>query len=153
MLQFYLVILSLFGGEVIFIKNAIPNEQWLPMLTQEITFPAQRPIILYGVNVLEPRDVAFYGDPRVEAITYSNITRNPLPWTPTLLRLRNYLQKHFVAVLPLSRMPHNPILNCVLINRYVNGQDSIIFWSNMYFTLVKKYKATNNKKRNNNNYA
>ena len=112
-------------GYVLMFYNALPTKPWLELLQKEVIFPETRPIIVRGVNVPEPRDVAYHSDHGVHPIIYSRITRYGSGWTPNLLLLREFLQSHYCSTPFLPRKPSNPTLNCVLINRYLNGQDSM----------------------------
>ncbi|MFT3921658.1 MAG: alpha-ketoglutarate-dependent dioxygenase AlkB [Myxococcales bacterium] len=74
---------------------------------------AQREIELYGRKVMQPRLVAWVGDP--EAVyTYSRTRHVPLPWTPTLAALRREIE------LAVDRP-----FNSVLCNLYRDGHDSM----------------------------
>ena len=74
---------------------------------------ARREIRLFGRSVMQPRLVAWYGDPGAR-YRYSGVTWEPLPWHPALLALRDRLQdttgRHF---------------NSVLANGYRDGRDSM----------------------------
>jgi alkylated DNA repair dioxygenase AlkB len=73
----------------------------------------QREIEVYGRKVMQPRLVAWVGDP--EAVyTYSRTRHEPLPWTPTLAQLRVELERTVQAP-----------FNSVLCNLYRDGQDSM----------------------------
>jgi alkylated DNA repair dioxygenase AlkB len=91
------------------------DAHWLPdadatlaALMREVPFEA-RAIKLFGREVMQPRLVAWIGDP--EAVyTYSGVRHQPLPWTPTLAALRARLALPF---------------NSVLCNLYRDGRDSM----------------------------
>jgi len=68
---------------------------------------------IYGKEIAEPRLTAWYGDAG-KSYTYSGITRQPLPWTPALLQIKERVE----AVAQTT-------FNSVLLNRYRDGRDSI----------------------------
>ncbi|MFN4290303.1 MAG: alpha-ketoglutarate-dependent dioxygenase AlkB family protein [Permianibacter sp.] len=73
----------------------------------------QKPIVIFGRDVMQPRLTAWYGDPDC-AYVYSGKRNDPLPWTPLLAELR-------VAVETVT----GARFNSVLANCYRNGQDSM----------------------------
>ena len=73
----------------------------------------QEPIRLFGREVMQPRLTAWYGDPGTR-YGYSGLRLAPLPWTPALLDLRARVETAAAAR-----------FNCVLLNRYRHGQDSM----------------------------
>ncbi len=77
----------------------------------------QKPIKLYGREVMQPRLVAWYGDAGA-TYQYSGASFEPLPWTPLLRTLQGQLQD----LLGVS-------FNSVLLNQYRSGLDSIGFHS------------------------
>lgn len=73
----------------------------------------QKPIMIYGKSVLQPRLVAWYGD--ADAIyKYSGVSHEPLPWMPVLAELRTQICEHAEIE-----------LNSVLCNLYRDGKDSM----------------------------
>lgn len=85
-------------------------------LTANITWE-QKPIHFMGKTVLQPRLTAWYGE-EGKAYTYSGLTVQPMPWTPTLLLLKQRAE----AVSGVT-------FNSVLLNRYRNGLDSVSWHS------------------------
>jgi len=73
----------------------------------------RRAITLFGRSVLQPRLVAFYGDPRA-AYTYSGLTLRPRPWHPVLLELKARIERRSGCR-----------FNAVLANGYRDGADSM----------------------------
>ena len=74
---------------------------------------SQRTIKLFGRQVMQPRLIAWYGDP--EAVyCYSGLKLEPLPWHPLLLELKTHIED-----LTGGRF------NSVLANAYRNGRDSM----------------------------
>jgi alkylated DNA repair dioxygenase AlkB len=87
-------------------------DEYLSILGQEIAWRSDT-IQLFGKTFLQPRLLAWYGEP--EAIyTYSKRQQIPLPWTASLLALRQKLEDFTQCR-----------FNSVLLNRYRNGQDSM----------------------------
>jgi alkylated DNA repair dioxygenase AlkB len=81
-------------------------------LLDEVPF-AQRPIIVFGREVMQPRLSAWIGDP--EAVyRYSNVVHEPLPFGPTLSRLR-------AEISAFTGVP----FNSVLCNLYRDGEDAM----------------------------
>lgn len=81
-------------------------------LRREVPF-AQRPIIVFGREVMQPRLTAWIGDP--EAVyRYSNVVHQPLPFGPILEALR-------ARVSAFSDVP----FNSVLCNLYRDGDDAM----------------------------
>jgi alkylated DNA repair dioxygenase AlkB len=74
---------------------------------------SQRTITLFGRRVMQPRLIAWYGDP--EAVyRYSGLKLEPLLWHPLLLELKARIEN-----LTGGRF------NSVLANAYRNGRDSM----------------------------
>ncbi len=70
-------------------------------------------ITVFGKTHLQPRLVAWYGDPGA-SYTYSGIQHEPLPWTETLAALRDHVGE-------VTDAPYNS----VLLNLYRNERDSM----------------------------
>jgi alkylated DNA repair dioxygenase AlkB len=89
-------------------------DQWFEELVREI--PWQQPTIrLYGREYLQPRLVAWVGDPEA-SYTYSRRQYSPLPWSEKLFQLRERLNAFCCLPRPF---------NSVLANLYRDGQDSM----------------------------
>ena len=73
----------------------------------------QETITLYGKTHLQPRLLAWYGEPDA-SYRYSGTTYQPLPWTPLLDALRCRMEA-------LARAS----FNSVLLNYYRDGRDSM----------------------------
>lgn len=74
---------------------------------------AMHQIRIFGRWVNEPRQTAWYGDS--EAVyTYSGATMKPSPWTAELDRMRRQVEAAADAK-----------FNCVLLNHYRDGRDSM----------------------------
>ncbi|MBT8060653.1 MAG: alpha-ketoglutarate-dependent dioxygenase AlkB [Gammaproteobacteria bacterium] len=74
---------------------------------------SQREITLFGRKVMQPRLVAWYGDPEAR-YRYSGLTLEPLAWHPLLARLRARLESFT-----------GQGFNSVLANAYRDGRDSM----------------------------
>jgi alkylated DNA repair dioxygenase AlkB len=72
-----------------------------------------RTIRVFGREVLQPRRVAWVGDP-LAVYTYSGTRHEPVPWTPTLARLRD-------RVIAATGEAYNS----VLCNLYRDGRDAM----------------------------
>lgn len=86
----------------------------LAALAEEVPF-GQREIVMFGKRVAQPRLVAWLGDVGAR-YTYSGVTLDPLPWTPTLASLRARVE---------AETGH--AFNSVLANLYRDGIDSMGF--------------------------
>jgi alkylated DNA repair dioxygenase AlkB len=87
-------------------------DSFLRTLWEELEW-SQREIMLFGRRVMQPRLLAWYGDP-VARYRYSGLTLEPLPWHPVLSEL-----KHRIESFAHRRF------NSVLANAYRDGQDSM----------------------------
>jgi alkylated DNA repair dioxygenase AlkB len=87
-------------------------DRMLERLWRELDW-SQKEIRLFGRRLLQPRLVAWYGDP--EAVySYSGLRLEPLPWHPLLLQLRERIQ-----------LFSGHRFNSVLANAYRDGRDSM----------------------------
>ncbi|GAK95048.1 alkylated DNA repair protein [Nonlabens ulvanivorans] len=86
-------------------------QQLLSKLFKETPW-RQNKITVYGKEHDEPRLTQLYGDPEIK-YGYSNISYNALPWTETLQKIKQDVEKATGAT-----------FNICLINRYRDGQDS-----------------------------
>ena len=73
----------------------------------------QKTLLMFGKEVMQPRLVAWYGDPGI-SYTYSGLTLEALPWTEGLSKLKDKLEES----LDVS-------FNSVLCNLYREGKDSM----------------------------
>lgn len=107
--------LDLEGAEISYIEYWLAPDQALStmqLLLAELAF-TQHPVRMFGRELPAPRLSAWVGDPGA-TYTYSRVRHEPLPWTPTLSRLRAQL----LAELGVD-------FNSVLVNRYRDGRDSM----------------------------
>lgn len=72
---------------------------------------------LYGKRIVTKRKIAWYGDHPFE-YTYSNITRKALPWHPTLLTLKQFVEKETAES-----------FNSCLMNLYHSGKEGMAWHS------------------------
>lgn len=105
------------GGELLL------AEQWLSpaealrfeaALMREVPWQ-QKTISMMGRQVMQPRLVAWFGDPGA-VYTYSGTRNDPLPWTPALAELRSRVEE-----------TAGHTFNSVLANLYRDGRDSMGF--------------------------
>jgi alkylated DNA repair dioxygenase AlkB len=90
--------------------NAADSERMFRCINDETPWEA-RNIILFGKEVPQPRLACWYGD---LAYSYSGITLDPRPMTPTLLEIKQRCEKETTTQ-----------FNSVLVNLYRDGQDSM----------------------------
>lgn len=86
--------------------------RWMATLTEQIAWQ-QRTITLFGKTHLQPRLVAWYGDPGIR-YRYSGQTMEPEPWLPLLTTIRERC---------IERV--GTAFNSVLCNLYRDGQDAM----------------------------
>ncbi len=105
------------GGELLFFEHWLSptaSAHIFQTLLNEIPW-VQKEITIVGKKVLQPRLIAWFGDPEAQ-YTYSGLRNVPIPWTPTLTLLKERAetdaQAHF---------------NSVLANLYRNEKDSMGF--------------------------
>jgi alkylated DNA repair dioxygenase AlkB len=90
--------------------NSAECEQMFRSINDETPWEA-RNIVLFGKEVPQPRLACWYGD---LAYSYSGITLDPRPMTPTLLEIKQRCEQAASAR-----------FNSVLVNLYRDGQDSM----------------------------
>ena len=73
----------------------------------------QEPIKIFGKEVMQPRLTAWYGDNN-RPYTYSGISMQPLPWTPSLIAIKEKIE-------PLAKVT----FTSALLNLYRDGKDSM----------------------------
>jgi len=98
--------LELGAPDVVILQRLISETPW-----------RQESVTVWGKRHLQPRLVAWYGDPK-RSYTYSGITLTPLDWTPLLLSLRSAVEQAAQAT-----------FNSVLLNYYRDNNDSMGFHS------------------------
>jgi alkylated DNA repair dioxygenase AlkB len=87
-------------------------DAFLHRLWEELDW-VQKEITLFGRKVMQPRLIAWHGDPG-SVYRYSGLSLNPEPWRPVLMALRQRLEE-------FTGQP----FNAVLANAYRDGRDSM----------------------------
>ena len=90
--------------------KSVDSERMFRSIMDETPWEA-RHIILFGKEVPQPRLACWYGD---LAYSYSGITLDPRPMTPTLLEIKQRCEE-----------ATSTQFNSVLVNLYRDGQDSM----------------------------
>jgi alkylated DNA repair dioxygenase AlkB len=107
--------LDIEDAEISFARHAcLPKPA--PVLLQELieaTSWRAESITLYGKRFLQPRLIAWHGDPG-QRYTYSGLCLEPSPWTPTLQAIRETVQRLV-----------GETFNSVLLNHYRDHRDSM----------------------------
>ncbi|MCC5638465.1 alpha-ketoglutarate-dependent dioxygenase AlkB [Nostoc sp. CHAB 5844] len=107
--------LSIPDAEVTFYRNFFnkqESDEFFRLLQDEIKW-RQDSMYVYGKEVNLPRKTAWYGD-KEHSYTFSGIHLEPEPWTPTLLQVKERVEK-------VARAK----FNSVLLNLYRDGNDGI----------------------------
>lgn len=92
------------------------NDRLLAELGETVVWK-QETIMMYGRSMPIPRLSAWYGE--LESVyTYSGISMKPLSWTPPLSEIKRGVERET-----------NLEFNCVLLNLYRNGRDSVSWHS------------------------
>lgn len=89
---------------------------YLEVLLDDIEWKNDEAVI-FGKHILTKRKVAWYGDQEFE-YTYSNTTKKALPWTATLLELKEIAEKTL-----------GETFNSCLLNLYHNGEEGMAWHS------------------------
>lgn len=102
-----------------YIPNVFTHNESQHYLTEFINAVQweQRVVNMYGNALLTPRLTAWYGDPKKD-YAYSGNRFSPLPWTPSLLQIKQKIE-------PLAGAQ----FNSVLLNYYRDGNDSVAWHS------------------------
>ena len=85
----------------------------------------QDEVILFGKKITTKRKVAWYGDEPFK-YTYSNTTKQALPWTEKLIELKDLVEKE-----------SNEKYNSCLLNLYQNGSEGMAWHSDDEIDLKK----------------
>lgn len=107
--------LPLIDAEVRYFPSFFPKNmatQFMEELENEITWQ-QKKIKIFGKELDQPRLTAFYGDKGL-SYTYSNLTWEATEWTQPLLLMKQSIEEESKCS-----------FNCVLLNLYRNGEDSM----------------------------
>ena len=106
-------------GEVIYFGKAVdPSraDHYFKELLQTSEWKNDESVI-FGRHIITKRKVAWYGD-NDYSYTYSNITKQALPWTPVLLELKK-----------LTEDLSGEAFNSCLLNLYHNGDEGMAWHS------------------------
>lgn len=107
--------LSMPDADVVFYHNffnQMESDEFFQILFKEIKW-RQDKMKIYGREVELPRKTAWYGD-KDKSYTFSGIHLDPEPWTPTLLQVKERIEK--IAEVRFDS---------VLLNLYRDGKDGI----------------------------
>lgn len=100
-------------GQVMALSNA---DQYMELLLTEVEWKSDEAVI-FGKHIFTKRKVAWYGQTDFE-YTYSNITKRALPWTATLLELKN-----------IAEEATGETYNSCLLNLYHTGEEGMAWHS------------------------
>lgn len=116
-----------YDGEVIYYGPILPDDTARTYCARLLeTLPWQHDeAVIYGKRIITKRKVAWYGDENY-AYTYSNTTKEALPWTEVLLKLKKQVEK-----------VSGTIFNSCLINLYHDGNEGMSWHSDDEKTLGK----------------
>ncbi|HKL51602.1 MAG TPA: alpha-ketoglutarate-dependent dioxygenase AlkB [Wenzhouxiangellaceae bacterium] len=103
------------GGELVYIREFIERSRADRMLSALIgeSFWRSRTINMFGRQVMQPRKIAFQGDPGVSYV-YSGDVHHADPWHEALVALRAEIERQAGCR-----------FNCALLNLYRGGSDSM----------------------------
>lgn len=107
------------GGSAVLHRSALEParaDELFRLLTSEIPWQRQT-IRMFGREVLQPRLIAWMGDPG-RNYCYSGNVHEPIAWTAPVLELRDLSEKHAGVA-----------YNSVLLNLYRDGSDGIAWHS------------------------
>ena len=108
-----------YDGEVYYYGKVMSSEdadQYFRLLMQEIEWENDKALI-FGKEIITKRKVAWYGD-KPFAYTYSKYTKEALPWSPTLLKLKSLVEKE-----------SQETYNSCLLNLYHQGEEGMAWHS------------------------
>jgi alkylated DNA repair dioxygenase AlkB len=108
-----------YDGEVLYYGHILTDEKarrYFAALLQNIPWQNDEAVI-FGKRIITKRKVAWYGNERY-SYTYSNVTKEALPWTPELLELK-----------ALTETITGKQFNSCLLNLYHDGQEGMAWHS------------------------
>jgi len=108
-----------YDGTVIYYGKTMPLEKanyYLEALLNNVSWK-QDEAVIFGRHILTKRKVAWYGDHDFE-YTYSNITKQALPWTKELLELK-----------AIAEQETGETYNSCLLNLYHTGDEGMAWHS------------------------
>lgn len=116
-----------YDGEVLYLGKVLNKERsdfYFNNLFSKIEWKNDEGIV-FGKHIITQRKVAWYGDAGF-SYTYSNITKQAIPWTEELLQLKTIAEEK-------SRFNYN---SC-LMNLYHDGSEGVSWHSDDEKTLMK----------------
>lgn len=115
-----------YEGEVYYYGPVIPSrDRYLKILVEKIPWRPDE-VFVNGAVRLTKRKVAWFGDQPYE-YTYSGVTRRALPWTPSLLELKQLVEDRL-----------GDQFNSCLLNLYNDGSEGMSWHSDNEDALVKR---------------
>lgn len=108
-----------YDGEVIYYGHVVSEDkakQYYNALLQDIPWQHDEALI-YGKRIITKRKVAWYGDDNYN-YTYSKTTKTALPWTKTLLELKELVENNCGTK-----------FNSCLLNLYHDGDEGMAWHS------------------------
>jgi alkylated DNA repair dioxygenase AlkB len=102
-------------GTVNYCPNVLTHDDanhYFGLLLQKIVWENDE-VVIFGKHIVTKRKVAWYGDSNY-LYTYSNTTKQALPWTKELLELKQIVEK-----------PTETKFNSCLLNLYHSGNEGI----------------------------
>jgi alkylated DNA repair dioxygenase AlkB len=132
--------MDLFSGEISENSNLLPHngtvnyygvvlpvaeaDKYLDVLLHTIEWKNDEAVI-FGKRIITKRKVAWYGSERFE-YTYSNTTKQALPWTPELIQLKKIIEERT-----------GETFNSCLLNLYHDGNEGMAWHSDSEKDLKK----------------
>lgn len=116
-----------FDGDVRYFGKVLSTDQsdaYLTNLLENILWKNDEAVI-FGRHIITKRKVAWYGNANY-SYTYSNTTKQALPWTKELLELKNLTEKHSLVR-----------YNSCLLNLYHDGSEGMAWHSDDEKALAK----------------
>ncbi|MFM2155659.1 MAG: hypothetical protein RL516_408 [Bacteroidota bacterium] len=106
-------------GQLFYTPNCFSKTQsdfYFKQLLNEIPWQHDE-VMMFGKKIITKRMTAWYGDEGCSYV-YSNIQRNPLPWTNSLFEIKKLVEEKA-----------NTSFNSCLLNLYHNGSESMAYHS------------------------
>ncbi|MEK6846958.1 MAG: alpha-ketoglutarate-dependent dioxygenase AlkB [Nanoarchaeota archaeon] len=115
------------ADEIIYIKNFMHEEelQKLKSYLESLQFK-EHYIKIFKKQIKIPRLQLFLGEPNI-SYTYSNQIITTMPWHYQIINLKNKIEK-----------TAKESYNCVLVNKYRNGEDYVSFHQDTEKELINK---------------
>ncbi|MDO4640267.1 MAG: alpha-ketoglutarate-dependent dioxygenase AlkB [Neisseria sp.] len=104
------------------------SDAYYLQLLQQIAWQHDTAVI-YGKRITTARQVAWYGEKNFN-YHYSGATRTALPWTDSLLELKQIVEQHLATISPT-------LFNSCLLNLYTDGNQGMAWHSDDEKCLIK----------------